>query len=74
MSNVIVVKKKKRTLIRRDSSGAVIRVTHEAADALERLLNEAGADLTVIALASSLIEYAAKDTIIRVESEEERNE
>lgn len=72
MSNVIVVKKKKRTLIRRDSSGAVIRVTHEAADTLERLLNEAGADLTVIALASSLIEYAAKDTIIRVESEEER--
>lgn len=74
MSNVIVVKQKRRTLIRRDSKGAVIRINKDAADALERLLWESESNLTVIELASSLIEYAAKDTIIKVETEEEHDE
>ena len=59
MSNIIIVKK---------SSGAVIRITNAAADILESMLNEVPAgNISICKLASNLIEYAAKDTVIKVE-------
>lgn len=69
MSNVIVIKKKPIRPIRRDGRGAVIRITNDAADILESLLERTESQIPVSHLASNLIEYAAKDTIIRFEEE-----
>lgn len=71
MSNVIVIKKSQGTVINRDKQGAVIRITNEAADVLESILNKVHTgDISICKLASNLIEYAAKDTVIKVEDEE----
>ena len=70
MSNIIVIKKQPR-LIRRDSRGAVIRITNEAADILEGFLEKTYGSISVCQLASNLIEYAAKDTVIKLEEEME---
>ena len=69
MSNLIVIKKKPVRPIKRDGRGAVIRITNEAADVLESLLEKTESQIPVCHLASNLIEYAAKDTIIRFEEE-----
>jgi hypothetical protein len=70
MSNVILVKKSDFRHIKRDRKGAVIRINSQAADVLEGLLDQAGGRISIMELASSLIEYAAKDTIIKWEDEE----
>lgn len=70
MPNIININRK-QTLIKRDGKGAVIRITNEAADALEGFLNgDKPIDMSVCQLASNFIEYAAKDTIIRFNDEE----
>lgn len=70
MSHMIVVKRPRPRTIKRDGKGAVIRISNEAADVLDGLLEKAGGCITVLDLASSLIEYAAKDTIIKIEEDE----
>jgi hypothetical protein len=58
--------------ISRNARGdGVIKIDSESADVLERLLGEANADLSVRELASCLIKYAANDTIIKIEGEED---
>lgn len=72
MANIITVKAKKRSQIKRGSRGeGIIRINAEAADVLEKLLTKADGGLTVKDLASELIQYAANDTIIEVEEEGE---
>lgn len=72
MPNIITVRKRREIKINRNAKGdGVVRVDPEAADVLERLLCEAEGDLSVKELASSMIKYAANDTIIRIEEETE---
>lgn len=73
MPNVIKVSRRKEVRISRNARGeGVIKIDSEAADMLERLLTEAGSlNLSVKELASSMIKYAANDTIIKVEEETE---
>lgn len=71
MPNVIKVRKKKEIKINRGAKGdGVIKIDSEAADVLEKLLSESDGELSVKELASSMIKYAANDTIISVEDEE----
>ena len=67
MSNIITVKRAAVKRIKRDSRGAVIRISHHAADVLEALLDQADGRLTIMELAFNLIDYAANDTIIKWE-------
>ena len=68
MSNIIIVKKSSGAVIKRDKKGAVIRITNAAADVLESMLSEVPTgNISICKLASNLIEYAAKDTVIKVE-------
>ena len=71
MPNIIKVKKKKEIKINRGAKGdGVIKIDSGAADVLEKLLSESDGELSVKELASSMIKYAANDTIISVEDEE----
>ena len=71
MPNIIKVKRKKEIKINRSAKGdGVIKVDSEAADVLEKILSESGVELSVKELASSMIKYAANDTIISVVDEE----
>lgn len=70
MSNIITVKRASAYKIKRNNRGAIIRIDNRAADVLEGLLDQAYGRLTVKELASALIEYAANDTIIKLEDEE----
>lgn len=75
MANIITVKSRKRSQIKRGSRGeGIIRISADAADVLEELLSKADGVLTVKDLASELIKYAANDTIIKVEEETEEEE
>lgn len=75
MANVITVKRRKKTMINRNPRGeGIVRIDSEAADILEKFLSEAGAGLSVKDLASSLIKYAANDTVIKVCDYEEDEE
>ena len=71
MSNIITVRRATVKRIKRDSRGAVIRISHHAADVLEALLDQADGRLTIMELASNLIDYAASDTIIKWEESED---
>lgn len=72
MSNIITVKARKKSLIKRGSRGeGIIRINSQATDVLEELLAKAEGALTVKDLASALILYAASDTMIRVVEESE---
>ena len=74
MPNVIVVSRKRREIkISRNAKGeAVIKIDSDSADDPERLLAEtADLNLSVKELASSMIKYAAKDTIIKIDEEDE---
>lgn len=75
MSNIITVKRSRRTKINRSTRNeGIIRISAEAADILEELLTKAEGTLTVKDLASELIKYAANDTIINVVEEETEGE
>ena len=72
MPNVITVKRKLDTTISRGARGeGSIRIDSEAADLLEQLLSKAGGFICVRDLASSLIKYAANDTIIKLDGGED---
>lgn len=72
MANIILVKRKRNVRISRNSRGdGVIKIDSDAADLLEKFLRESDGELNVRELASALIRYAANDTIIKIESEEE---
>lgn len=72
MPNIITVSRKREVLISRNAKGdGVIKIDRDSADTLERLLREAGGGLSVKELASALIKYAANDTIIKIEDEED---
>lgn len=72
MPNIITVSRKREVLISRNAKGdGVIKIDGDSADTLERLLREAGGGLSVKELASALIKYAANDTIIKIEDEED---
>lgn len=72
MPNVISIKKRRRKAISRGTCGdGIIRIDPEAADILEGFLEKTGGQVSVKELASSLIRYAANDTIIKIEDEEE---
>lgn len=74
MPNVITVKRKLDTKISRGTRGeGIIRIDSEAADLLEQLLSKAGGFICVRDLASSLIKYAANDTIIKLDGGEDEN-
>ena len=74
MPNVITVRKRKEVKITRNVHGdGVIKIDSEAADALEKILCKVDGDLSVKTLASSLIKYAANDTIIKIEDDTEEN-
>lgn len=72
MPNIITVSRRKEIKINRNTRGdGVIKIDSDSADILERLLCEANADLSVKELASSMIKYAANDTIIKIDGEED---
>lgn len=72
MPNVIIIKKRRKRAISRGACGdGVIRIDPEAADILEGFLLKTEGQVSVKELASSLIRYAANDTIIKVEDGEE---
>lgn len=72
MPNVIIIKKRRKRAISRGACGdGVIRIDPEAADILEGFLLKTEGQVSVKKLASSLIRYAANDTIIKVEDGEE---
>lgn len=71
MPNVIIVRRKRDVKISRNAKGdGVIKIDSDAADLLEKLLRESDGELSVRELASTLIRYAANDTIIKIEDEE----
>lgn len=70
MPNVISIKRKEVRINRNGKGDGIIRVDSEAADILEKFLSEAGIGLSVKELASSLIKYAANDTIIKYDEED----
>lgn len=68
MSNIIVIKKKKKNRINRNANGdGIVRLDKESTNALDQLLEEADGELSVKDLASALIKYAATNTIIKIE-------
>lgn len=69
MPNIIAIKRKEVRINRNNRGDGVIRVDSEAADILEGFLSETGTGLSVKELASSLIKYAANDTVIKYEEE-----
>lgn len=72
MPNIITVSRRKEVKINRNAKGdGVIKIDPDSADILERLLSEANADLSVKELASAMIKYAADDTIIKIDGEED---
>lgn len=72
MSNIIIIKKKRMTKINRGNRGdGIVRIDTEATDILEKLLQETGGRFTVKELASQLLKYAANNTIIKIEEEDE---
>lgn len=72
MPNIITVKARKKSQIKRDSRGeGIIRINAEATDVLEELLTKACGALAVKDLASMLILYAASNTMIKVVEESE---
>lgn len=72
MPNVISVKRKRKQVISRSANGdGIIRLNREATDILEGFLEKAEGQVNVKDLASSLILYAANDTIIKIEDEED---
>ncbi|PNV62240.1 hypothetical protein C0033_09000 [Clostridium sp. chh4-2] len=72
MPNIITVNRRKEVKINRNARGdGVIKIDSDSADILERFLCEANADLSVKELASSMIKYAADDTIIKVDGGED---
>lgn len=74
MLNVISIKRRKEVKISRSSRGeGVIRIDAEAADVLEKFLQEADGELSVKKLASAMIKYASGYTIIRIEEEGEQD-
>lgn len=72
MPDIIKVKRRKEIRIKRNTYGeGVIKIDSDAADVLEKMLSEFCGDLSVKSLASSMIKYAANDTIISMEDEED---
>lgn len=70
MPNIIKVKRRKEIKINRGAKGnGVIKIDCEAADLLEKMLSETDVVFSVKDLASSMIKYAANDTIISVDEE-----
>lgn len=70
MPNIISIKRKEVRINRNNKGDGIIRVDSDAADILEKFLSETGAGLSVKELASSLIKYAANDTIIKYDEED----
>lgn len=70
MPNVISIKRKEVRINRNGKGDGIIRVDSEAANVLEKFLSETGTGLSVKELASSLIKYAANDTIIKYDEED----
>ena len=63
--NIIVVKRAKHTLNRDKLGRAIVRITPEAADIVEQFISKS--DVTVQELVSSMIEFAAPQTMIKEE-------
>lgn len=63
--NIIVIKKERRTLSRDKWGRAVVKISPEAADIVESFIEKS--DVTVSQLISSMIEFAAPQTMIREE-------
>lgn len=71
MANVIVVRPVKSKINRGARGEGIIRIDAEATDILENLLMKANGGITVKELASTLVKYAANDTIIKFEDGED---
>lgn len=71
MANVIVVRPVKSKINRGARGEGIIRIDAEATDILESLLMKTNGGITVKELASTLVKYAANDTIIKFEDGEE---
>lgn len=63
--NIIVVKKEHQTLNRDKWGRAVVKISSEAADIVESFIEKS--DVTILQLVSSMIEFAAPQTMIREE-------
>lgn len=63
--NIIIVKKERHTLNRDKLGRAIVRITPEAADIVESFISKS--DITVQNLVSSMITFAAPQTMIKEE-------
>ena len=66
--NIITVKRNKATLSRDRWGRAVVKISPEAADIVESFIEKS--DVSILQLVSSMIEFAAPQTMIREEGEE----
>jgi len=63
--NIIVVKKERQTLSRDKWGRAVVKISPEAADIVESFIENS--NVSILQLVSSMIEFAAPQTMIREE-------
>lgn len=72
MPNVIEVKRKRKTSISRSASGdGIVRIDRDSTDIVEEFLEKSEGQVSVKELVSSMIKYAANDTIIKIIDEED---